>query len=85
MAWVYILRGNSGRHYIGSTNDLERRLVKHRNGGTYSTARLGYPLELVASLEVDELAEARKLERALKRKKNPSLAIHLLQQKQPSS
>ena len=83
MAWVYILRGNSGRHYIGSTNDLERRLGEHRNGGTYSTARLGYPLDLVVSLEMSELTEARKLERELKRKKNPSLAIRLLQQRQP--
>ncbi len=79
MPWVYILRGSSGRHYIGSTNDLERRLVEHRNGGTHSTARLGYPLELVASLELPELAEARKLERELKRKKNPSLAIYTLE------
>ncbi len=79
MPWVYILRGSSGRHYIGSTNDLERRLVEHRNGGTHSTARLGYPLELVASLEVPELTEARKLERELKRKKNPSLAIYTLE------
>ncbi len=85
MPWVYILRGSSGRHYIGATNDLERRLVEHRNGGTHSTARLGYPLELVASLEVAELAEARKLERELKRKKNPSLAIHLLERRRASS
>ena len=79
MAWVYILRGSSGRHYIGSTNDLERRLIEHRNGGTHSTARLGYPLELVASLEIPELTEARKLERELKRKKNPNLAIYTLE------
>ena len=85
MPWVYILRGSSGRHYIGATNDLERRLVEHRNGGTHSTARLGYPLELVASLEVAELADARKLERELKRKKNPSLAIHLLERRRASS
>jgi len=85
MPWVYILRGSSGRHYIGSTNDLERRLAEHRNSGTHSTARLGYPLELVASLEVAELSEARKLERELKRKKNFNLAIHLLQQRKLSS
>ena len=85
MAWVYILRGSSGRHYIGSTNDLERRLTEHRNGGTHSTARLGYPLELVASLELSELAEARKLEREWKRKKNPNLAIHLLELRRDAS
>src|SRR5438034_2760472 len=26
MAWVYVLRGSSGRYYIGSTTDLKRRL-----------------------------------------------------------
>ena len=29
MAWVYILRGSSGRHYIGSTVDLESRFAQH--------------------------------------------------------
>ena len=52
MAWVYILRGASGRFYIGSTTDLNRRLEQHRNGQTYSTRRLGFPLELVDSLEL---------------------------------
>jgi GIY-YIG catalytic domain len=32
MAWVYILRGSSGRHHIGSTINLERRLSEHRGG-----------------------------------------------------
>jgi putative endonuclease len=85
MPWVYILRGSSGWHYIGSTNNLDRRLAEHSNGGTHSTARLGYPLELVASLEVPELAEARKIERELKRKKNPNLAIHLLNHRPATS
>ncbi len=37
MAWVYILLGSGGRHYIGSTTDLDRRLDQHRSGHTYST------------------------------------------------
>jgi putative endonuclease len=81
MAWVYILRGTSGRHYIGSTSDLERRLAQHRNGQCHTTRRLGTTLELVISLELESLAEARQLERELKRKKNPQLAIYILQQR----
>ncbi len=81
MAWVYILRGDSGRHYIGSTSDLARRLEEHRRGQTHTTARLGQNLELVVSWETASLSEARTVERELKRKKNPQLAIFLLQQR----
>jgi len=80
MAWVYILRGSTGRHYIGSTTDLERRLFQHRSGQCHTTRRLGIPLELIAALEIKELAEARAFERALKRKKNPQLALQCLEQ-----
>ena len=81
MPFVYILRGTSGRHYIGSTTDLTRRLKEHRRGHTYSTKRLGEELHTVASLEIPTLTEARALERALKRKKNARLALLLLQQR----
>src|SRR5438067_1258421 len=75
MAWVYILRGASGRHYIGSTEDLERRLSEHRRGGNHTTHRFGNDLELIASARLDSIAEARTLEIQLKRKKNPRIAI----------
>ena len=81
MAWVYMLHGSSGRYYIGSTTDLNRRLEQHRQGQTYSTRRLGQPLELAASLEVDSLLEARAMEREMKRKKNPDLALLLMERR----
>ena len=81
MAWVYILRGASGRHYFGSTTDLARRLEEHRRGHTHTTRRLGGELEIVASLELATLREARTLERELKRKKNPQLALGLMQRR----
>jgi predicted GIY-YIG superfamily endonuclease len=80
MAWVYILRGSSGRHYIGSAVDLEARFRQHLRGHTATTKRLGDTLEIVAKKEVTTLAEARKIERLLKRKKNPKLAIYHLHQ-----
>ncbi|MEY2559100.1 MAG: putative endonuclease [Verrucomicrobiota bacterium] len=79
MAWVYILRGSSGRHYIGSTLDLEARFAQHLRGHTATTKRLGDRLEIMARKEVATLDEARKIERALKRKKNPRLAVYHLQ------
>jgi len=42
---------------------------------------LGDELEVVESCEIATLAEARALERELKRKKNPKLAIYLLRQR----
>jgi predicted GIY-YIG superfamily endonuclease len=78
MACVYILRGRSGRYYIGATENLERRLVEHRRGSNHTTHRFGEMIELVADLELPTMLEARKLERILKRKKNPTLAIQLL-------
>jgi predicted GIY-YIG superfamily endonuclease len=80
MAWIYILRGSSGRHYIGSCIDLDARLAQHVRGHTATTKRLGTKLEIVAKKEVPNLEEAWRIERALKRKKNPALAIYHLQQ-----
>ena len=79
MPWVYILRGSSGRHYIGSTVDLDARFAQHLRGHTATTKRLGGQLEIVAKKQVATLAEARKIERGLKQKKNPKLAIYQLQ------
>jgi predicted GIY-YIG superfamily endonuclease len=78
MAWVYILKG-SKRHYLGSTVDLDARFAQHQRGHTQTTKRLGKKLELIARKEFATLAKARSVERMLKRKKNPQLAIHYLQ------
>jgi putative endonuclease len=78
MAWVYILRGASGSYYIGSTEDLARRISEHHRGSNHTTRRFGEEIELVASRELASIVQARKLEFALKRKKNPRLAIFAL-------
>jgi putative endonuclease len=78
MAWVYILRGAGGRHYIGSTTDLTARLAQHRRGHTHTTTRIG-PFEIIAQREYLTLKEARDMERLLKAKKNPQLAVFRLQ------
>jgi putative endonuclease len=77
MAWVYILCSSSGRYYIGSTENLERRLREHKRGSNHTTHRLG-ELTLVAAKEMPSIAEARGLEIHLKKKKNPRLAIFVL-------
>ncbi|MGH9804388.1 MAG: GIY-YIG nuclease family protein [Candidatus Acidiferrales bacterium] len=65
-AFVYILRNEtSGRHYIGSTNDMRRRLADHARGNTPSTRNRG-PWKLVYSEECRDLTAARKREREIK-------------------
>ncbi|PYK17590.1 MAG: excinuclease ABC subunit C [Verrucomicrobia bacterium] len=78
MAWVYILGGSSGRYYVGSCVDLDARFAQHLRGHTATTKRLGKKLEIVAKKEMPTLADARRIERELKRKKNPLLAIYHL-------
>ena len=78
MPSIYVLRGSSGRHYVGSAVDLEARLAQHRRGHTHTTKRLGQNLQLIASKQVDTLEEARKVEQTLKGKKNVQLAIYYL-------
>jgi len=78
MAWVYILRG-AQRYYIGATDNLERRMAEHKRGSNHTTRRFGSQIEVVVAKELPSMAEARKLERTLKRKKNPRLAISILQ------
>jgi putative endonuclease len=66
MWFVYILSSkNDGKLYVGSTNDLKRRLEEHRQGQCEST-RLRRPLELEAYVAVKEETTARDLEKYLK-------------------
>jgi len=74
MPWIYILKGSSGRHYIGSVVDLDARPAQHRRGHTYTTKRLGENFELVANKEVATLDEAQN--RANTEGKEESAACH---------
>jgi len=69
MKWVvYILKCKDATLYVGSTNDLEKRLHQHNNlksGAHYTKIRR--PVELVYSEKVQDLSSARKREAELKR------------------
>jgi len=78
MGWVYIIRGSSGRYYIGSTESPKRRLAEHKRGSNHTTKRLGFPLELITQVEFDSMEDARQVEKRLKHLKNPLLAIKVL-------
>ncbi len=72
---VYILRGASGRHYIGMTSDLSARFQQHCAGHTHTTKRLGGDLVIVVSRDYPTREEAAATERLLKSWKNPAKAI----------
>ncbi|MDH4330705.1 MAG: GIY-YIG nuclease family protein [Candidatus Moranbacteria bacterium] len=66
---VYLLLSQKdNRTYLGSTDNLERRLIEHNNGKTQST-RNRRPLKLIYSEEIDTLLGARQREKYLKSRK----------------
>lgn len=69
MGILYILRSLvNDRYYIGSTNNLERRLVEH-NFGRLKYTQLTRPFKLVFSQRYESLSKARSIEYKLKRLK----------------
>lgn len=73
MCFVYILKSlRNGRFYIGSTNNLERRLEEHKSGNSKYTGEI-LPIELVFKQKFESLKIARKVEYWLKMQKSASL------------
>lgn len=70
-AWVYILRCADGSLYTGWSNDVERRLERHRKGrgSRYTASRL--PVELVLKLEMESRSAAMREEARIKRLQRP--------------
>ena len=68
--WVYILQSlKNGRYYVGSTNDLERRLSEHNSGKCKYTSKTG-PWKLEFSQKFTNLSVVRKVEFWLKMQKD---------------
>lgn len=66
MCYLYILKNEeTDRYYIGSTNNLERRLKQHRSGQTRTTKILK-TFTLVYKEKYDNIVEAKKREKQLK-------------------
>lgn len=65
--WTYILECVDGTYYVGSTNDIERRMKEHQSGlgGIYTSARL--PVKLKAKFEFETIHEAFRFEHQIKK------------------
>jgi len=80
MNYVYVLKNEkTSRYYIGSTNDLIRRLKQHLTGGTRTT-RILRTDKLVYKEEYNTLIEARNRERKLKSYKSKKYLEWLISQ-----
>jgi predicted GIY-YIG superfamily endonuclease len=65
MYYVYILKWNN-KHYIGYTNNLERRLSEHKRWNTITTKIL-WIHTLLGYFEKETKEEAQKLEKIIKK------------------
>lgn len=73
MWYVYFLERSDGGIYVGSTNDLKRRINEHENGSVVSTCSYR-PLSLQAYVAVPTMEQARRLERYFKSGSGKALA-----------
>ncbi|MBE9182457.1 GIY-YIG nuclease family protein [Oculatella sp. LEGE 06141] len=74
------------RYYLGSTNNLNRRLTQHRSGDrligsafTAAAVERGIQFQVVKFWYCNSFVEARFLERRLKRRKNHAKLLDLTQ------
>ena len=68
MYQVYVIRNESGRYYIGMSEDVEHRLIQHNSGESKWTKGKG-PWALVWTSEAMSITDARRLENFLKNQK----------------
>jgi putative endonuclease len=67
--FVYVLySGRTRKRYIGYTADLKKRLKEH-NAGRVKSTKSGLPWRVIAYKKYSSRAEARWVERSLKRSK----------------
>jgi len=78
VAFLYILQSQtSGRYYVGSTNDLARRLSEHHRSHSPATRGRG-PWVLVYREQFPTLVEARRRELEIKRWKSAKSIASLI-------
>jgi len=77
---VYVLRSlKNGRYYVGSTDNMERRLEEHNSGKNESTKH-NVPFKLVFWQEFDDIRTARQIEYQLKSKKSRKIIERIIEE-----
>ncbi|OGG08372.1 hypothetical protein A3D05_05995 [Candidatus Gottesmanbacteria bacterium RIFCSPHIGHO2_02_FULL_40_24] len=83
MFFVYILKSiKDGKYYIGQTNNIDFRLIKHNQGEIKST-RNRRPLKLIYFEKFISRAEAMHREQKLKSYKNHQYVNRIIRDKGP--
>ena len=84
MFWVYILKRADNKYYIGQTNNLEARLIRHKAGYCKSTKPY-LPVKLVRYEAYKTRSEALVREKYLKNLKSHSAISEILSNMASSS
>ncbi|MBU6232216.1 GIY-YIG nuclease family protein [Patescibacteria group bacterium] len=80
MPFLYILQSEkTGRYYVGSTNDLKRRLNEHNSGQTRSLSHQR-PLMIVFFQEYETMLLARRAEAKLKNFKSRKILDRIIKE-----
>ncbi|GAB4219841.1 MAG: hypothetical protein Fur009_7780 [Candidatus Microgenomates bacterium] len=82
MAFVYILKSlKNNRFYIGSTQDINKRWLKHKRGEVKSTKNLR-PLKIEFYQEYPNIKQARYIELKLKKLKRKDYLEKIIREKE---
>jgi len=75
---VYILRLNNGQYYLGSTSDLDKRLIEHNSGKTKGI-RYKLPATLIFHQEFETIEQARQTEYKIKKMKSRKIIERIIE------
>jgi putative endonuclease len=82
-AWVYVLRCADGSLYTGWSNDMRRRMARHRDGRASRYTASRRPLELVLALPMADRSAAMREERRIKALPRPQKIALIAGARQP--
>lgn len=77
--FVYILKDERHRYYIGSSKEPQKRFTRHLTGHVYTTRRMKNP-RMVLCQEFDSISVARLVERRLKELKRKDYIDKIVQE-----
>jgi putative endonuclease len=72
MYYVYVIRSEESRHYIGYTKDIEKRIAQHNSKSYKGWTKRFHNWELIYSESYETRLEAIKREREIKKMRGGS-------------
>jgi len=78
MYYLYVLKNKKGSYYIGTTNNIERRIQEHNNGKSKATKNRG-PWNIVYTEKFRTRSQAMKREYYIKSQKSKKFIKNLVE------